>query len=1297
MLAALAFWGCGEAPPPGAEEPIVTRTVEDGLTCTPEDLATGDWLCTGNFTYSLECFAQQASAACGEDTDPKTCTTYGTCQHEDFGVTRGVHEAVLPLGTKEGSCESHARGYMSTHADPSTWAGITWLWYIGSPPPGGEESMRAAGGGAQKAAGATQEFCYITFYGYPVGVATGTGPQCGTVESACTVACNNPQTCQVNGAWVTDAAQCGTLVGPCGPGSGAPLYDTCRAASHGVAPDAECGAGFVEGQAPGNATLAQVQAQAAAQWAASGSRGEPVYDAPITCSECRGAFSLTAQEVNRRVYATVAMSREDPRLHLLAGSAYFLARDNPTLTQAELTAGLNAISTALNVYPFNPEKDGSGPRVRTMIRILARAQPQLSTSTAPGKALRAHAQALLASMHNGLDLERGLATAHSMVERYGEVEAFTEDTWARLHDLAQGNVALAAALNGGGIGGGAGVHTTQSAAQMLASNPMGPMAGFILPRLAADGSLVTTEADARTFVQTASTTALHAIQQYSNMLDALNTAEQAYRASVALKKPQQRTLALAEEEAPEMALTSGAETPEAAALKTAITEAKARGTALKDQLNGVREGVTGGLGLVADLLKKDGDTEFAAEISKFSKALNTTLEAVAKYAESSVKIAEKVSTFLGLGVKGFQIVSGAIFTGQIIGAAIQLFSLLTNPAEPPIEKVILDEIFKLKELIVQLQGRMVSRFDRVDRKLNDIHRDMQDRFALVNWELGHVNQNVEEVQASLHALHTGLNRVDQNMYEYFTDTKNDPFELAAWSYLGWDTRHPTPMLYADFMAAENQFSKWGAVDARNSTILAGIDGRGANPDVSPADELSNHKLSYNINYLREFPVQLGLPLLSSERISSPKDWMAGAEAYAQLFEEQPALGAQMLSTRHSNLIAAGTQLDTALRTLGKPLFAGIHARYAADWTGMKSLIENAEMVWRHSPTRGLHGIDLWGGPDQEPGAHFLKPGDKGVVPCAGGQWPDYNGDGASDYVGVDPARLHQDALRPLVIADNLNLDGASIDLCGEGSWTVYHQAPTGFGNYYERGYRLVSTVYARYNYWDAAANAWKSERIAGLRITGGMDFTSIIHASNLPTHDPNTVHNPHEWMVKKWGASGGLPSYNFLFTPAFRTTIRNQVVNALKDEQRQFYGAIAARMHQAGDALQLQAKRMTGTRLLWQSYAALALPLSLDHDEHLRGLLYGEDGVLSGYDTAQDVEVTPVMNDLQDVYALFSNAAAPPATNILQDLHPAVTSRADRLKAALEASLDAQAEAGGPEASAWVEPTLLRLRLSVPN
>lgn len=1307
VMAALGLWGCGDAASTGAEAPEPTaslQTAKEGLTCSPDDLATGEWSCSGQFTYSLECYARTASTACGVDTSPKTCTTYGTCRHSDFGQERITQQVSFPLDVRyDFDCGPQAQAYLNANVPvPADRAGVTWTWLIGTEPGGGGDASLVGGTpkrGATSGAGVGRDYCYITYSNYPTGqYVQGTGPQCGTTQTACTVACNNPRSCQVNGTWVTDATRCGTMVGPCGSG-GTPIYNTCRDASHGLAPDADCGAGFESAQAPGSSTLSQVQAQAAAQWAASGSQGAPVYDAPITCSECSRTFSLSAQELNRRIYAAIAMSRQQPKLNLLAGAAYTLARDNPTLTQAELTAGLNTLSAALGTYAFDPAKDGAGPLMRVMLRMLAKAEPTLPTNTAPGRALRAHARALLASMQTGLDTPQGLDSTYSQVERYAEATAFTEETWSKLHDLAQGNAALAGAVNSGGIGAGVGVQTTHTTQQLLAANPLGPLAAFVLPRLV-NGRLVTTPAEARAFMGTASTAGLNAAQAYSDMLNELNIAEQAYRAAIALKKPTPASLALAGGEGEPAAVDASAEE---AALKAAITKAKTRGTELKGQLDGVREGVTTGLGIVAQLFKWDGtegSVRFANDLLKFSKALNTTLEAVSKYAESSVKIAEKVAGVLSLGEKGFQIVSAAVFSGQIVSAVFQLFSLLRKPAEPPIEQVILAEVRKLHQLVEQMQGRLLGRFDRVDRKLHDIHTDMLSRFALVDWNLGLVNQNVEEVQEALYALQADLNRVDQNMYAYFEDMKDDYFTGSAWLYLGWNQRHPVPLDYTQFALAEADFSRWGAQDSRDSTILAGINGRGANAAISPADELASTAISHNINYLREFPVQLGQPMLASERLHSPKDWMAGAEAYAQLFEEQPAHGAAMLLTRHGQLITAGTKLDTALTGMGKPLFAALHTRYQADWATLKLLLQQAETQWRVDLNRGLYGIDLWGPPEQEPSAHYLKPGqaEKSIAPCSGVPWGDYNGDNISDTPLVDPARWNHDVLRPLLIADNMNVDQASIDLCGEGSWQLYSEVFTGLGGLYERRYRLQSNVYVRYTYRDAATNTMKSEKVFAHIFTGGQEFTAMVRESDRPTYNPNNAQNPQEWMAKRWSyVQANITPTNYAMADALRASVRTRMVQELKSQQKQFYGSIASRMAQGGDPLQAQAKQLTGTWLAWQTYVALALPLSVEHDEHLRGLLYGDDAVLSGYDTLLNPEVEPVLNDVQDMYALFSLAAAPPAYNILNDLAPAVTSRSDRLKAAVEASLDAQATSGGPEASAWTEATLLRLRLSMPQ
>lgn len=1311
LVAALALGGCGDTRPPPeaapAPAPEVAASTGAGLTCAPSELG-GEWSCAGPFTYSLECYGLRTATVCGADTGPRTCTTYNTCEHPDFGRRRGTYTLVAPLSKNapELDCTMAARDHLAT-LSATDREGVTYTWYIGTPGTG-EESLTAARAGAEDGVGSAETACIISFANYPVGYNAGTGPQCGTSQFQCSPACVNPQTCFINGAWVT-GAQCGTLVGPCSAASLSPVYRECRHPDHGLAPDAQCGAGFESAQAPTGSTPEQVRALAASQWAAAKGLGAPVYDAPITCSDCRGTLNLTPVELHRRVYTTAAISKRDAKLHLLAGAAYYLARDNPALTQAELTAGLNAVSTALAAYAFDPAQDGSGPLVRLMIRILGRAEPTLASNTPADRALRAYARAFLGSMRGGLDLQRALTSTHSQVERYAEAEAFIEKSWGQLFDLARGNAALAGAVNDGVIGTTLGVHTTSTARQILAVYTLEPLESFVLSHLTPEGGLTATPAQARALVTGAATQGLAAARAYAGMLKELNTAEQAYRDSVALPRPGTSASAT-------LAGASAAATPEQT-LQEAIQQARTRRTQLAGQLNGVREGVHSGLNMAADLFRRNGEARFADDIVKFAGALNTTLESVAKYAESSVKIAEKVSGFLGLGVKGFEVVSAAVFTGQLVGAAFQLFSLLRKDAEPPIEQTILTEVRKLHALVEQIQDQLATRFDRVDRRLNLIHQEMQARFDKVDWELGQVKQNVEETQRALHSLQANLSRLDQNMYEYLLDAKRDPFESAVWTYLGWSTRHPTPMRYQEeFIPAESQFSRWAALEASQSTTLAGIDGRGSNPDISPLGELAGHSLSYNINYLREFPVQLGGSPLHPRRLPSPMDWMAGAESYAQLFEEQPALGALMLSTRHADVAAAGASLDQALRNIDKPLFAALHQRYLADWNGMKALLESADEHWRGDLDRNLHGIDPWGGPDQEPARHSLKldappPGQSPVLRSfmrcrsSAADWYDLDGDGSAELMETDPARWSHPVLRPLLIADNLNVDSGRLELCVLGEWVWFSAEPTGFLDFIEFTFRLQATVQVRYGYRESSTAPWKVETVySHSRLSRKIETKYTMRESQVPTFDPNAHFEADKSVQRHWGAllnPDPLTDSAWTSGPradAFRAALRQKVAARLVQEQRDFYDSIADRMAQAGDPLQQRADRLTGTKLLWESYVALALPLSLEHDEGLRALLYGDDAVLAGGDvpSPSDVEVTPVMDDLSDVYRLFSTAATPPDHNILADLHPAATSRADRLKAILDATLDAQTPSGGPESSSWVEATLLRLRLSVP-
>ncbi|MCP3139097.1 hypothetical protein [Pyxidicoccus xibeiensis] len=992
---------------------------------------------------------------------------------------------------------------------------------------------------------------------------------------------------------------------------------------------------------------------------------------------------MPAQQVNRRVFTAAARHQAKPRHHIVAGAAHALARDNPGMTDVELAAALDTVSAALSTYAFDPVKDTSGPEVRLILRIVAKAEQALVPSSPGGRALRSWAQELLASMSQGLDTERALSSPHPQVDRYVHAEAFLSTTWDRLYDLAQVSPMLPSALELSELGAALDVKPTDSTQHILAMLPLEPLESFVLAHLQPDGSLVATAAQAQALVTSVATKGLNAAQQYANILYALDDAEQAYHDSISLQSVAGTSTALATAATP----PPPAPNPKLEALKTAITKAKEDRAKLKKQLQSVGEDVDTALGLAAELMDLLGKEELAKDTVKYTKALSTTLKAVAGYTDSSIKLAERITKLTGVGETGFNIVSGAILTGQLLGAAVQLFSVLTaGPGSPPVEQVILQEVGKLKELIVQVQQQLNQRFDRVDRNINKLHEAMDSRFDVVDWNLGYLNQNVEELQEALFTVHSDLNRMDHDMYAYLADLNRDRFNDGVSLYLGWDARNPVPMVYdPHYVTAEALFYTWATVDSKQD-LLAGPVTRDYS-DVGLVSELATRPLSYNINYLSQLPLQkLGLPALSTARLASPMEWMAGAEAYARLSEEQTAHVASQLSTRHVEVGQPGMELHVALKRIGKSLFTRLHERYVSQWNTLRALIDAAEQTWETNPNKKLYGIDLWGGADQEPTRNYLKTTPV-VLRCSGGSWPDTSLD-----LTLNLARWNHDVLRPLVIADNLDLKEALLETCAKGNWVPWSAEPTGFGGLIEYTYRLRATVYVRYRH--VPVSTVETQQVYAHTFTSSTLIKKrVMRESEAGSFDPDTYFEADKSIQQNWGALTSVPGTTFVMADAFRALVRNDVAAALRTHQKDFYASIASRLVKAGDPLHVASEKLTGTRLLWDAYVALALPLSLENDEELRALLYGEDSVLMGRDTdGEDDQV----DDLRDLYGLFGIMVTPPAANILPDVDAVVVDRVNRLRDVVHAILDRQATTGGPEVGVWTDATRMRVRLSDP-
>lgn len=1248
-------------------------SVAEPLSCPADEIEDGQKVCAGAFSYSLVCYGLESSAACGVDEGTTTCTTYASCAHPDFGTTRGTYSEEVVMSDDD-TCGNIAQAHLAT-LSPEDRLGVTYTYYIGDP--GMTESFHkgsADARGSSEPAGVQIQACYITYQNHPL-TATGTGPQCGTVQAPCAPACINHQTCRHSDFglermlgnipiynWGT-GAQCGTMVGPCSEASAGPLYLECRRESHGLADEADCGAGFDgPAQAAPGATVAEVEAQAEAQWLAAGNSGAPVYDAPVTCSDCRYPYQLTQAEVLGRVYAAAGMAKKNARLHVLAGAAYHLGHDNPALSAAELSAGIAAIDAALNAYDVPAAQDGSGHMVNRMVRMIAEAEPILGASAAPGRALRAYARGLLASMRAGLDQERRLGSIPKQVDRYAEAEAFISDSWGRLRGEAAQRPALASAVDSGAIGASLGVLTTDTATQVLTVYPVEPLKTFVLAHLEADGSLSATAADIRALVDTAGTQGLSVASTYAANLFELNDAEQTYRdaQSLAVSAASPATAAAAQASLD--------------ALKAAIQKANQRNEELKVILKDAKEGVSGALGLAAELARRSNDPGFSKDIELFSKALETTIDSIQKYSESAVKTASKIAGILELGATGLDLVSGAIFTGQMVSVVLKIFSLFNqSPARPTPDEQILTKVTALKDLVEDVRDEMRGRFDRVDRNLNLVYGEMTRQFALVNWQLGVLDGNVGELQKAIFQQQADLNRLDANIYAFLADIGRRPFVDMVGYALGWRERvldPNTPMpFHPDYLNAESKFYIWGASHAADA-VSAGAELRNESDDALLTE--LQYPLAFNINYLRTLPQsKFGLPKLSENRLHNPLEWIAGAEAYSQLAEEWPAHAALVSMASRDDLVSVGSALRTALSQIEQPaLFDGLAAHYSARWADLKAQINLAEQAFENSPDKGLFGVDLWSGPDQRPSQHFLS-SSRDLPRCGGGEFT----------TGVDRlpfafTRWTHDELVPFMVASNRGL--GTLDACIEGHWTWYSSATTPWGTHWT--FRLYAQVNVRYNGATVYTHLFNTTT----------ERTHFIHNVD-PPFNPDTFWNPYPLLAGSWSSITAPDSIRTFSGQGARDAVRTAVSADLKGLQGTFYTGVATRMTQAGDSLAIAADRLSGSKLLWESYVATGLPLSLENNEVLRELLYGSDAVLTGRDVKTNDNH---INDLEDAYWFF--AATPPDTNVLADIDASVASRASRLDTTIDAILTRLSQSGDTEAGSLVAPTLLRLRLLGP-
>lgn len=999
-------------------------------------------------------------------------------------------------------------------------------------------------------------------------------------------------------------------------------------------------------------------------------------------------ITLSAAAVNEAIYVALATAKGDIATDIVAGITGEMLSAHPNLSANAIRAAVTELDGAVAANRPDPASDISPNDAIRMSRVLARVVPALTRPELRDGARR-YTQLFMRGCRRGSGRLRQVAPLELQFDRTGEVDKFRRDSWQRLHQLAISRPAVGQALDQGPIAAALGFETRLNAAALLERVPLRPLRDFVVPRLQPNGRLVLDLADVDPFVAGISAEARSLRDGYAENLITINRAEQKARDATAVIRGRGSARSRADEAAAGSVLAAAAESELAKACKAA----DAKQETLDKKLEEIRQGVKGGLGAAAFLVRAVDD-EFANDITEFASISDKMLVGMRDFAKAAISTAKFVDKVLSASKDALFAGGGVGFAFVMVALMIQVTGLFGS-RQKPITQIILEELRKVSQQITDLRDEMRVRFDRIETKLDTIYEGILDRLAEIDFTLGEVKGDVAEMQLSLYNLHAQLQRLNRDVHAFLAAGHRRELVETINGFLNFEELTGEPLDFAGFRTAENLFYSWGKDHAKDA-LQAGPEDRGiGDDDLFP--ELTGLPLATNINYLRVIPAKFDLPELAADRLANPFDWIVAAEAYAQLSEESPAHANRMSPTRVADLFDVGEALGTSLSKIDEiALFCHLAGHYQMVFTRLKATINTVERDYRRDPNHRLFAIDLWGGADQEPAEHFFQDEFEQLPRCGGGGFDSAHATVPSNVFPFDHGQL-----RPYMIAGNLSTSKipgiktglAKLSACVEARWRTISVEELGLGGLVRVTYRLSILVHIRYGQSVVFTHRFDTpEQIA-----------PAIPKDDLDTFNPATDSrgkNPYPLLVSAeknlWAKLDTFPATHSVVDPDRLAATTALVEDKLKLVQRAFYAEIARRFTADGDQLQILAQRLTGSKLLWQSLVTAGLPLSAEANEILRSLLFGSESILGGVGTEG---ATSRLDNLRNIYAFFSTRAEDPLpANILGEIEDLARDRVNQLLTIVLEIVD-EIQNGGrpPQPPELFAPTLLRLSLIRPT
>lgn len=590
-----------------------------------------------------------------------------------------------------------------------------------------------------------------------------------------------------------------------------------------------------------------------------------------------------------------------------------------------------------------------------------------------------------------------------------------------------------------------------------------------------------------------------------------------------------------------------------------------------------------------------GNPQLSRTIATVGSATIAISNAVSAFTESSSNPGASIA---GLGA--------SLLSGNVVGAVFKIAGLF-GLGGPSTDEMILEEVRAIRSDLREMNEQMNSRFDNIDRTLQELNakieasfdrvyrefenlgravaeinqqvRDINERTIRIERELTQIQARMVGVETDLGEMQSALDRFDRRMQLMLRDGFGQQLVQYIDRCVGFRQTYGRDMDTGWYDDCENVLYSWAVAHAANASST------GSTIDSSYA------ALAEAIEGATGQRLMAGEPQAGRRAVPNLVVWKSAADAYVQLAVEWPQHRRRVNTpARVQQIVESGTIAESAINALivsstsqsttaENDLYGRLVAHYSSRLEALKTALKALEA--QHQQRLGY---DMWGPVDQPTRADPTKHQELNYCPAEGAVfdfdiWRRADPDRPFNMItrlAAPPGIQDAPELRSARILERLGL--TELTYCFE-VW------PGGGIGRFEVFFRVWSGING------VMARLWTSPEGYGVRNL----------ATTLTTNWPL-------WKDRAFSESRELDADRS--TSPTHERVASQVQNRLSTAARAFYDEVAGSLRSGGGDIGRASGELDDAKKLIETTVSWAEPETLDRNDALASMLRGTGGLL---------------------------------------------------------------------------------------